>query len=215
VIFEPLKKIFISRHIVHQLVQTLYQCAETRSIKVFDCSLNHFRTWSRISATSEPPWEDVSTQLWTVLRHKHFPPQTGNISLWIPFALSSFAHEKRRKERRYSVVYSSSPVGILALNMRMRVCYLNCHEAWLCCYLLIHTENLLRPLELLYFQLWPIYWLSLVLCDISVQPEFFVMWYLTAVFQGCTPSYLRRLQCKNLHLISPHNFYLYTLYFQV
>jgi hypothetical protein len=29
--------------------------------------------------------------------------------------------------------------------MRMRDCYLDCHEAGLCCYLVINTENLLRP----------------------------------------------------------------------
>jgi hypothetical protein len=46
--------------------------------------------------------------------------------------------------------------------MRMRVCYLGCHAAGLCCYLAIHIENLLRPLRLFYFHLWPIYWLSLL-----------------------------------------------------
>jgi hypothetical protein len=39
------------------------------------------------------------------------------------------------------------------LNMRMLVCYLNCHEAGLCCYLVIHIENLLRPLHLFYSHL--------------------------------------------------------------
>jgi hypothetical protein len=33
----------------------------------------------------------------------------------------------------------------------MRVCYLDCHEAGLWCYLVIHVENLLRPLQLFYF----------------------------------------------------------------
>jgi hypothetical protein len=37
------------------------------------------------------------------------------------------------------------------LNMRMRICYLDCHEAGLCCYLVIHIEILLRLLQLLYF----------------------------------------------------------------
>jgi hypothetical protein len=46
--------------------------------------------------------------------------------------------------------------------MRMRVCYLDCHEAGLCCYLVIHIENLLRPLQLFYFHLCPICWLSLL-----------------------------------------------------
>jgi hypothetical protein len=46
--------------------------------------------------------------------------------------------------------------------MRMRVCYIDSHEAGLYCYLETHIENLLYPLQLFYFHLWPIYWLSLV-----------------------------------------------------
>jgi hypothetical protein len=46
--------------------------------------------------------------------------------------------------------------------MSMRVCYLYCHEPGLFWYLVIHIENLLRPLQLFYFHLWHIYWLSLV-----------------------------------------------------
>jgi hypothetical protein len=42
----------------------------------------------------------------------------------------------------------------------MRVCYLDCHEAGVCCYLVIHVENVLRPLQMFCFHLWPIYWLS-------------------------------------------------------
>jgi hypothetical protein len=49
------------------------------------------------------------------------------------------------------------------LNMLMRVCYLDCHEAELCCCLVIHTENLLNPLQMFYFHLWPIYWLSVII----------------------------------------------------
>jgi hypothetical protein len=48
------------------------------------------------------------------------------------------------------------------LNKRMRVCYLDCHEAALCFCLVIHIWNLLNPLQLFYFHLLPIYWLSLV-----------------------------------------------------
>jgi hypothetical protein len=39
------------------------------------------------------------------------------------------------------------------LDMYVRVCYLDCHEAGVCCYLAIHIENLLRPLQLFYFHL--------------------------------------------------------------
>jgi hypothetical protein len=48
------------------------------------------------------------------------------------------------------------------LNMRMHACYLYCHTAGLCCYLVIHTENLLHPFPPFYFHLWSNYWLSLV-----------------------------------------------------
>jgi hypothetical protein len=49
----------------------------------------------------------------------------------------------------------------------MHVCYLECHEPGLCCYLVIHIENLLRPVQLIYFHLWPVYRLSLVNTTIS------------------------------------------------
>jgi hypothetical protein len=49
------------------------------------------------------------------------------------------------------------------LNLRMRVCYLDCHEAGLWCYLVIHIESPLRPIQLFYLYLWPIYWLSYIL----------------------------------------------------
>jgi hypothetical protein len=49
--------------------------------------------------------------------------------------------------------------------MSMRVSYIDCHEDGLCCYLAIRIENQLRPLQLLYFHLWPIYWLFLVFND--------------------------------------------------
>jgi hypothetical protein len=46
------------------------------------------------------------------------------------------------------------------LNMRMGVCYLDCHEAGLCCYLMIYIANLLHPIQLFCFHLRLIYWLS-------------------------------------------------------
>jgi hypothetical protein len=53
------------------------------------------------------------------------------------------------------------------LNMRMHLCYLDCHEAGPCFYLVIHIENLLRPLQLFCFHLWPIYWLLRILWHLS------------------------------------------------
>jgi hypothetical protein len=53
--------------------------------------------------------------------------------------------------------------------MSMRVCYLDCHEAGLCCYLVKHIENLLHPLQLYYYHLWPSCWLSLLSLLITVK----------------------------------------------
>jgi uncharacterized membrane protein len=72
-----------------------------------------------------------------------FCPQKINKTL--PFSSTLLKH-------RHHFDYRNQP-----LNMNMRVCYLDCHEAGLCCYLVIHTENQLHPLELFYFHLCPIY----------------------------------------------------------
>jgi hypothetical protein len=73
-----------------------------------------------------------------------------SISLRISFALSPLAHQKKKKMHKRTLLF-----GIISLkhgrhfdyryqplNMRIRVCYL-----------VIHIENLLRPLQLLYFHL--------------------------------------------------------------
>jgi hypothetical protein len=68
--------------------------------------------------------------------------------------------EKKRTEFGSSVVHPqarSRISWIQSLNMRMRVCYLDCHEAGLCCYPVVHIENPLRQLQLFYFRSWPIY----------------------------------------------------------
>jgi hypothetical protein len=78
-----------------------------------------------------------------------------------------FAHKESTTEFCSSVVYTSSAVAILTTETIHWTCAcasanLDCHEAGLCCYLVIHIENLLCPLQLYYFHLWPVYWLSLV-----------------------------------------------------
>jgi hypothetical protein len=40
------------------------------------------------------------------------------------------------------------------LNIWMYICCLDCHEAELCCHLVMQIENLLHPLQLFYFHLW-------------------------------------------------------------
>jgi hypothetical protein len=58
------------------------------------------------------------------------------------------------------------------LNMRMSVCYLDCHEAGRCCYLVMYIQNLLRPLQPFYFHFW-----STVF---TISPS-----YITAIINQC------------------------------
>jgi hypothetical protein len=53
--------------------------------------------------------------------------------------------------------------------MRMRIWYLDCHEAGLCWFLMILIGNPLHPFQLFYLHLWPNYWISLVQLCISVS----------------------------------------------
>jgi hypothetical protein len=59
--------------------------------------------------------ETFSNQLWTALHDKHFPLQTGNISLWLSFALSPFAHKNAQQnaDLRYYTPQIWSPFLLL------------------------------------------------------------------------------------------------------
>jgi hypothetical protein len=138
-----------------RLVPSLYHCVETHSIEAF-WVLFHPPPHLRFNLS-----EMFSTQLsflyeyplhWVLLPTKTYIGTLifGNILL----------------EHGLHFDFSNQ-----SLNIRMRVWYLDCHEVGLCCYLAIQIENLLRPLQLLYFHLWPIYWLSLVFTIWSADVE--------------------------------------------
>jgi hypothetical protein len=81
--------------------------------------------------------------------------------------------------------------------MGMRICYLDCHEAGLCCYLVIHIENLLRPWQLCYFHFWSIYWLSLVCWDQwTFRQEHHHIWHAPRT-QVYTPSHRTNWRSSN------------------
>jgi hypothetical protein len=127
----------ISSTNIDTLVPSLYQCAEPAAQKCFDCCLNHFRTWSCHHLRLSNVFENISR------------PSCERFTWQISFALSPFAHKNAQQAAtfRYTSKHGrhyghwNRPV-----NLSMRVCYLDCHEAGMCCYLVIHRENLLRPL---------------------------------------------------------------------
>jgi hypothetical protein len=95
--------------------------------------------------------------LWTTINKKHLFMNILCIEYFCPQKMHNrtlLFGSIPLKHRHFD--YQNQP-----LNMCMHVCYLDCHEAGLCCYLVIHIENLC-PLQLFYFYLWSIYWLSLV-----------------------------------------------------
>jgi hypothetical protein len=135
------KKLFISRHILTNIdtfVPWLYQCFETRSIEVFwllSQALSHLRfnhfVLNEIFVTLLGPVVDRFTrQTFPTVNRKH-------MSLWISFALNPFAHITHNWTLLFWSIllkygrhfdYWNHP-----RNMSMLVCYLDCHEAGLCC----------------------------------------------------------------------------------
>jgi hypothetical protein len=109
-----------------------------------------------VSATSAPPFQPLRHQRNVCqpavnrFTRQTLPTANRKHSLWTSFAMSPAVHKRSTTEHHFD--YWNQPQ-----NMRMRVCCLDCHEDGLCCYLVIHTENLLRQLQLFYFHLWSIY----------------------------------------------------------
>jgi hypothetical protein len=135
-------------------------------------------------ATFEHPRENFSIQLWIALSNKHFPAKNTKHFFINILCIESFCPQKTHSRTLFfgSILSSSHHYDYWnqPLKMHMHVCYLHYHEAGLCCYLVLHTENLLRPLQLFYFHLWPIFWLSFVYVKLynSTRPYAFMLWHL-------------------------------------
>jgi hypothetical protein len=147
------KKTFTSLHILHQ---QSYLCPIALPVgrNPQHRSLSHLLTSVSTSSSSENRLPPSCEPLYAT------NTSTVNIPLLISFALSPFTHKKKTHNR--TLLFGSILLRHgrhfdywnLPMNMRMRVCYLDCHEAGLQCYLVIHIKNLLSPLPLFYFHLW-------------------------------------------------------------
>jgi hypothetical protein len=168
----------ISSTNIDTLAPSLYQCVETRSIEFFRLSsqpLPHLvghrlrisNVLERISLLSCEPFYTTNTShreqetfLYEHPLHRALlPTKTHNRTLL-------FGSTNLKHGRHFD--YWNQP-----LNMRMRVCYLDCNEDGQCCYLVINIEKVLRPLQLFYFHLWPIYYLSFVKISVLNEKELF------------------------------------------
>jgi hypothetical protein len=149
-IYPPPTLIYLSR----RFISVLKPAAQ----KSFDYCLGNFRTSvstlsssaKRLPPRCEPLYATNTFHRKQVTFLYQYPLPTKPHNRTLLFGSTLFKHDRQFH-------YRNQP-----LNMSMRICYPDSHEAGLCCYLVIHTENLLRPLQLFYFHFWPIYWLSLV-----------------------------------------------------
>jgi hypothetical protein len=141
---------------IDTLVPPLYQCIKTCSTEVFwllsqpllHLCFNLFvisRKFAKFFGllVNRFTWQTLST-----VNRKHF---FINI-LWI----ESFCPHKNAQQNAALRYYSPpirSPFWLLKPASEECMCI---------CYLVVHMENLLHPVQVFYFPLWPIYWLSLV-----------------------------------------------------
>jgi hypothetical protein len=161
------RKTFTSRHILHQHGYTCLVALPVRRNpqhrSLFDCCLSHFRTSVSASSSSAKRLPHNCEPLYET-NTSHRKQKTFLYEYPLHWVLL-FTKTHNRK-----LLFGSTPLNRgrhfdyrnQPLNMSMHGCYLYCHEAGLCCYIVIHIESLLRPLQLFYFHLWPIYWLPLV-----------------------------------------------------
>jgi hypothetical protein len=151
-------------------IRLSHRFASASKPAVFDCCLSLFLT--SVSTSSSAKHLPPSCEEFYVKNTSHHIQETLLYEYPLHLVLQPTKTHKRTplfdstllKHRRHCD-YQNQP-----LNMRMRVCYLDYHEAGLCCYLVIHIESLLHPSELFYFHLSPAYWLSLVI-TIFTQPS--------------------------------------------
>jgi hypothetical protein len=156
------KHLFLDIFCIHidTLVPSLYQCIETCSLQVFwllsQPLLHLLRPHLRLSNSHERiSWPSFELLYWKNTSHlnrKHF--------FMIIFCIESFCPQKRTTECCSLVVHPLSRVVILLLKPASEHghAHLLPRLSW-SCYLVIHIENLLYPLQLFHFHLLPISWL--------------------------------------------------------
>jgi hypothetical protein len=123
--------------------------SEPATQKSFDCCLSYFRISVSISSSSA---KHVSLSCKPL-----YATNTSNRKQ----ETFLYEHPLRRviwpiKTHNRQLLFGSIPFyhglhfdyWIQPLNMRTSVCYLDCHDAGLYCYLVIHIQNLLCPLQL-------------------------------------------------------------------
>jgi hypothetical protein len=138
------KKTFISRHILHQHWYTLPVRRNPQ----------HRSLLTAVSATSAPPFQPLPHQrnFCHVSRPSCESPIVNRICFFMNIVcIKSFCPQQKHSRTLHFgsiLLKHGRPLDYWnqPLNMLMRVCYLNSFEAGLCCYLVIHIQNLLTSI---------------------------------------------------------------------
>jgi hypothetical protein len=145
-IVEPGKNICFSRHILHQHWHTCPIALPLRR------NPQHRSLLIVVSATSAPPFQplhhqrNVCHQVVNRFTRQTLPTANRKHVYMNIRHIESFCPQKAHNRTLLfgSTLLKHGPrydYWNQRLNMRMRVYYLNCHEAGLCCYLVIHIRR--------------------------------------------------------------------------
>jgi hypothetical protein len=144
-----------------------------RHKRLSNCCLSLFRTLSCIICDFRTSLREFLDAVVNHFTRQKLLTVNRNISSWIIFCIESSVVLKQGRQ----FDYWNEP-----LNMRICVCYLDCHEAGLCCYLVVHVEKLLRPLQLSYFH-FPrniieslFHWMRIVLWNVFALDSDYKFW---------------------------------------
>jgi hypothetical protein len=140
------EKTFISPHILHQHWRTSPVALPVRRNPQHRSLLTVVSAFSTSVSTSSTSAKRLPT------RGKRFKRQTLSIVNRKHFFMNILCTQSfcSQKTHNRTLLFGSIHLKLgryfeyrnQLLNLRLRVCYLECHEAGLCCYLVIHIENL-------------------------------------------------------------------------
>jgi hypothetical protein len=143
-IFEPEKKYFWTYppptliHLPHRITSA----SKPAAYKSFDCCLSHFRTCSAVICHFQTYFREFLDPVVNRFTRQTLPTVNRKHLFMNILCIESSCTQKTRKR---TLIFGSTflkrgphfDYWNQLLNMRMRVCYLDSHEAGLCCYLVI------------------------------------------------------------------------------
>jgi hypothetical protein len=154
VTFESWKRLFFSTYPPPTLIHLSFHfttASKSAAYKSFDRCPSHFLTFVGIICGFRTILREFLGPILNRFTRQTLPTTNRKHFFMNILCIESFCPQKRTVCCSSVAIFTTWNLPLL---MRLRICYLDCHEAGLCCYLVIHIGNLLRTLQLVYFHLW-------------------------------------------------------------